>query len=82
MSEHGKKMIAPIVVTVLTVIYFIVYFTLLIHMLTGLVRLLLGVVPLAFICVMIAVFSFATASKLGSSTQSDVSSAALSFPPR
>ncbi len=55
MSEHGKKMIAPIVVTVLTVIYFIVYFTLLIHMLTGLVRLLLGVVPLAFICVMIAV---------------------------
>ena len=55
MTGHGKKMIAPIVVTVLMVIYFIVYFALLIHTLKGIVRIVLGVVPLAFIVVMIGV---------------------------
>ena len=55
MSNHGKKMVAPIVITVLTVIYFIVYFTLLIHAVEGIARIALGVVPLAFIGVMIGV---------------------------
>ena len=55
MSEHGKKMIAPVVVTVLMVIYFIVYFTLVIRMLDGLPRILLGIIPGAFTLVMIGV---------------------------
>ena len=55
MNYHGKKMIAPIVVTILAVIYFIVYFTLLIRVTEGVIRIVLGIVPLAFIGVMIAV---------------------------
>ena len=55
MNDHGKKMIAPIVVTILAVIYFIVYFTLLIRVTEGVIRIVLGIVPLAFIGVMIAV---------------------------
>ena len=55
MSNHGKKIIAPVVVTILMVGYFIFYFTMIIHTITGLARILLGVIPLAFIIVMIAV---------------------------
>ena len=55
MNDHGKKMIAPIVVTILMVGYFIFYFTMLIHAVAGIARILLGVIPLAFIIVMIAV---------------------------
>lgn len=55
MSDHNKKIIAPVVVTILMVIYFIFYFTMIIHTIAGLARILLGVVPLAFIIAMIAV---------------------------
>ena len=46
MIGHGKKMIAPIVITVLLVGYYIVYFGLLVHMLGGALRWVLGLVPL------------------------------------
>ncbi len=55
MSNHAKKMIAPVVVTILMVIYFIVYFAVIIHTIGGIIRILLGIIPLAFIIVMIAV---------------------------
>ena len=46
MNNHAKKMIAPIVITVLLVAYYAVYFGLLTHMLSGAVRWLLGLIPL------------------------------------
>ena len=55
MDEHGKKIIAPVVVTIFMVLYFIFYFTMIIRTVTGLARVLLGIIPLAFIIVMIAV---------------------------
>ena len=55
MSNHGKKMIAPIVVTVLMAIYFIVYFSVLIRLVGGFAQIVLGVVPVIFIAVLIAV---------------------------
>ena len=55
MDDHGKKIIAPVVVTIFMVLYFIFYFTMIIRTVTGLARVLLGIIPLAFIIVMIAV---------------------------
>ncbi len=52
---HRKKMIAPIVVTVIMVIYYIVYFGLLITELEGVAKYALGVIPLLFAGVMIKV---------------------------
>lgn len=48
-------MIAPIVVTVLMVLYFILYFGFLITLLDGIFRLLLGVIPIVFSIVMVAI---------------------------
>ena len=45
---HNRKMIAPLIVTMVLVIYYIAYFTLVITQLDGLMRILLGVVPLFF----------------------------------
>lgn len=48
MDSHKKKMVAPIVVTVIMVLYYIVYFGFLISLLSGIWKLALGIVPLAF----------------------------------
>ena len=45
---HIKKMIAPIVVTIIMVLYYIVYFGFLISLLSGIWRYALGIVPLLF----------------------------------
>ena len=42
----NKKMIAPIIVTALLVLYYIVYFGFLISVLDGLVKYVLGIVPI------------------------------------
>ena len=55
MNSHKKKMIAPIVITVLVILYFIIYFGFLIFLLNGIWRFLLGIIPLAFSGVMIYV---------------------------
>ena len=55
MDEHKKKMIAPIVVTILMVIYYVVYFGLLISLLGGIWKWMLGIIPLIFSIVMIKV---------------------------
>lgn len=55
-KHHGKKMVAPIVVTVLVIVYFIFYFGWLISLLESAVwKLLLGIVPALFGAVMIGV---------------------------
>ena len=52
---HNRKMIAPVIITAVLVIYYIAYFTLVITQLDGLMRILLGVVPLFLAGVMIKV---------------------------
>ena len=48
MKNYGKKMIAPIVVTVLLILYYIVYFGFLMSVLGNLWSILLGVFPFVF----------------------------------
>ena len=55
MKNHKSKMIAPIVVTILIVLYYVVYFGVLISLLEGIVKYALGIIPLLFSVVMIKV---------------------------
>lgn len=55
MKPHGKKMIAPVVVTVLMVLYYVVYFGVWIALLDGVWKWLLGGIPLVLSAVMIGV---------------------------
>ncbi len=47
MNSHKKKMIAPIVVTVIMILYYVVYFGFLITLLPGIWKYALGIIPLA-----------------------------------
>ena len=55
MNEHEKKMIAPIVVTVLVIMYYILYFGLLIFVIPGIFKVIIGIIPLIFTGLMIYV---------------------------
>ena len=55
MNSHKKKMIAPIIVTVIMIAYYFVYFGFLIALLSGMWKYLLGIIPLVFSVIMIAV---------------------------
>ena len=55
MDETKKKMAAPIVVTVLMIVYYIVYFGFLITLVSGIWKYALGIIPLAFSGVMVKV---------------------------
>jgi hypothetical protein len=55
MKEHKKKMVAPILITILMVLYYVLYFGFIISYLDGLLRILLGIIPLALSVVMIYV---------------------------
>ena len=55
MCSNKKKMIAPIIITVIMVLYYVVYFGVLISLLEGIVKYALGLLPLIFSVVMIKV---------------------------
>ena len=55
MKTRRKKFIAPIVVTILMVAYYVIYFGLLISLVSGIARYALGILPLVFSIVMIKV---------------------------
>ena len=55
MKNHKKKMIAPIVVTVIMIIYYAIYFGFLISLLEGVWKYAFGILPIAFIALMIKV---------------------------
>ena len=55
MNTKKKKLIAPILVTVFMVLYYVLYFGFLITLLDGIWKLILGIVPIAFSVLMIAV---------------------------
>ncbi|MCR5507993.1 MAG: hypothetical protein K6F34_04825 [Lachnospiraceae bacterium] len=55
MNEHDRKKIAPIVITILAVLYYVLYFSVLIFLLPGVLKVIIGIVPLVFSGVMIYV---------------------------
>ena len=55
MNSHRKKMIAPIVVSVIMILYYIVYFGFLIALLPSIWKYALGIIPLGFSVVMVKV---------------------------
>ena len=55
MKEHKEKLIAPIVVSAIMVLYYVAYFGILIALLDGIWKWLLGIIPLALSAVMLKV---------------------------
>ena len=55
MNSHRKKMIAPIVVSVIMILYYVVYFGFLITLLPGIWKYALGMLPLVFSVLMVKV---------------------------
>ena len=55
MKSHSKKMIAPIVISVIVILYYIVYFCFLILLLDGVWKYLFGIIPIVLWAVMITV---------------------------
>ena len=55
MDSHKKKMRAPIIVSILMIIYYVVYFGVLISLLDGVFKYALGIIPIIFSFVMIKV---------------------------
>ena len=55
MKSHGKKMIAPIIVTAITILYYVIYFCLLASVLDGILKIVLGIIPIVLSLVMIGV---------------------------
>ncbi len=52
---HKKKMIAPVVITILAIAYYLWYFVLFMKTLDGILRVLVGLIPIALIGVMLYV---------------------------
>lgn len=55
MNMHRKKMVAPIVISVIVVLYYAAYFGLLIAVLDGIWKYILGIVPVLLSAVMVKV---------------------------
>ncbi len=55
MKRNIKKLIAPIVVTVILALYFIVYFGFLTTLLNGFFKYLLGIIPIVFVAITVYV---------------------------
>ena len=55
LNSHKKKMIAPIIITIIVVLYYIAYFGFLISLIDGILKYVLGIVPLVFSGIMIFV---------------------------
>ena len=55
LNSHKKKMIAPIIITVIMILYYITYFGFLISLLDGIWKYALGIIPLVFSGIMIYV---------------------------
>jgi len=53
--NHRKKMAAPIIITVIMIIYYAVYFGFLSTLLDGLWKIFFGIIPVAFSAVMTGV---------------------------
>ncbi len=48
MQEHNKKKVAPIIITILVILYYGLYFGLIISLVPSLWKILLGIIPVLF----------------------------------
>jgi hypothetical protein len=55
LNSHKKKIIAPIIITVILLLYYITYFGFLISLLNGVWKYVLGIIPLVFSGIMVYV---------------------------
>jgi len=55
LNAHKKKIIAPIIITAILILYYITYFGFLISLLNGIWQYVLGIIPLVFSGIMIYV---------------------------
>ena len=55
MKSHKKKMTAPIMISVIIILYYVVYFGVLITLLEGIWKYILGIIPLVLSIVMVKV---------------------------
>ena len=55
MKSHKRKILAPIIISVIIVLYYIVYFGILIAVIDGIWKWLLGIIPLVLSAVMLKV---------------------------
>ena len=55
MNAHKKKIIAPIIITFILILYYITYFVFVISLLNGIWKYVLGIIPLVFSGIMIYV---------------------------
>ena len=55
MKKNNMKIIAPIIITVIMVLYYVFYFGFLITLLEGVWKYILGIIPLAFSAVTVKV---------------------------
>ena len=55
MKPHGKKMIAPIIVSIILVLYYGIYFGFLISLIEGVWKYALGLIPIIFSVVIVKV---------------------------
>ena len=55
MNSHRNKMTAPIVITIIMILYYVIYFGFLIILLDGIWKYALGIIPIIFSAVMVKV---------------------------
>ena len=55
MKSQNNKFIAPIIITIIMVAYYVLYFSFLISLIDGIFKYALGVIPLVFSVIMIKV---------------------------
>ena len=55
MKSHKRKILAPIIISVIIVLYYVVYFGILIALIDGIWKWLLGIIPLAISVIMLKV---------------------------
>ena len=55
LNSHRKKMLPPIVISVIIIFYYVVYFGILITLLEGIWKYVLGIIPIIFSAVMLKV---------------------------
>ena len=55
MKDHNKKLIAPIIVTLITVLYYVLYFGFIITLIEGIWKYAFAILPIAFVALAIKV---------------------------
>lgn len=55
MKMHSKKMVAPIIISIIIILYYIFYFGVLIFLLDSISKYVFGIIPIIFSAIMIKV---------------------------